>query len=220
MFLNIFNNLNNNSKKNENTQVFLDELKDKMDNHIEDNISILDKIQSKNRVSIGTKNKMDSKMDEILIDYAKETLDKGDLYYIVEKVEDEFVVYKYEDIDDSVLKIKEDELPENTLVNTALRFKDDSYIIDEEDTLELEKRITDMANELIEEQNEILGSYRKERHLYRVSERINDSVFLHDITDNPSFEVEEVDFPEDLLENAFEGTIFEYIDGEYKLKGE
>lgn len=222
MNLNLFNNLINNLKNDEKTQNFLNELKEAVNNQDNNNLGILEKIQSKNKVSIGTKNKMESKMDDILKEYAGETIEDGDLFYIVEKLqnEDTYVVYKYEQNDDSVLRININDLPQNASVNCALRLKNGEYIIDEESTLELENRITTMANELIEEQNKILEEYRKEGHLYEVSENINGAIFLHDITDNAKMEVEEVDFPEELKEKAVEGTIFEYINGEYKLKGE
>lgn len=220
MFLDRINNLINNVKKNVETQNFINELKEEVDNPKDENIGILDRIKNNNKLAIGTKNKMDSKMDEILKDYARETIDKGDLYYIAEKKENEYIVYKYEDEDDSVLKISENDLPSNVKIDCILRLKDESYLIDEEATLEIEKRILNMANELLEEQNKVLEDYRKEGHLYKVSEKINEAVFLIDITDNPGFEVEEVDFPDELLNDANEGTVFIYEDGTYKLKGE
>lgn len=222
MNLNIFNNLINTLKKDESTQDFLNELKDSIENPLKNNLGILDKFQSENKVSIGTKNKMESKMDEILKNYAQENEYKGELLFIVEKSKKDntYVTYKYENQDDSVIKIPEEELPEEASINSVLRMENGKYILDEEGTLELENRITTMANELLDEQNKILEDYRKEGHLYEVSENINGSVFLHDITDNPNFEVEEVNFPEELLIKATEGAIFQYIDGKYEFKGE
>ena len=163
---------------------------------------------------------MERKMDEILLDYSSKTIKDGDLYYIVEylKEEDSYVVYKYDGKEDSVLKIKKEELPNEASVNTALRIKEGSYIIDETATIELKEKVTNMANELLEEQNKLLEGYRKEGHLYKVSENINGSVFIYDITDDPKIEIEEVDFPEELKEIAHEGTVFEYIDGKYRIK--
>ena len=219
MNLNIFNNLINSLKKDKSTQDFLNELKNSIEN---DNIGILDKFQSENKVSIGTKNKMDTKMDEILKEYAEKTKDNGSLYFIVEKSKKDntYVTYKYENENDSVIKIPEEELPEGALVNCALRMENGKYILDEKGTIELENEITIMANELLEEQNKILEEYRKEGHLYKVSENINGCIFLWDMTDEPKMEIEEVDFPEELLSKAIEGTVFQYIDGKYKLKGE
>lgn len=220
MNLNIFKNIINDIKKDDKVQNFLDELKNTIKNTEEDNIGILEKIQSGNKVSIGTKNLMELKMDEILKQYAKETVEKGDLYFIVEKykTDNTYTTYKYELDDDNVLKIQENELPQGAMVNTVLRKIDEKYIIDEEATKELENKITEMANELLSGQNDILKEYRKEGHLYRVSENINNCIFLWDITDKPKMEVEEVDFPKELINKATEGAIFEYLNGEYKFK--
>lgn len=75
----------------------------------------------------------------------------------------------------------------------------------------------DNIDNVLEEQNEVLNEYRKEGHLYRVSENINGRVFLWDITDKPDFEVEEVDFPEELISKATEGAVFQYINGKYEF---
>ena len=220
MNLNILKNIINDIKKDDKVQNFLNELKNTIENTEEADMGILEKIQSENKISIGTKNQMELKMDEILKEYAKETDEKGDLYFIVEKskTNNTYTTYKYKLDDDSVLKIQEDELPQGAIVNTVLRKTDEKYIIDEEATRELENRITNVMQELINEQNRLLKEYRKEGHLYRVSENINNCIFLWDITDKPKMEIEEVDFPEDLLEKATEGAIFEYLDGTYKLK--
>lgn len=220
MDLNIFKNLTNGIKNNENVQEFLNELQNTMENSSKNNLGILEKIQSDNKVSIGTKNLMEAKMDEILKEYAKETINNGDLYFIVEKSKKDgtYVTYKYESEIDSVIKILEEELPENAGVNSALRIEGEKYILDEAATIEVENRIISMANELLDEQNKVLEEYRKEGHLYRVSENINNCIFLWDITDEPKIEVEEVDFPEELISKATEGAIFEYINGTYKLK--
>lgn len=218
MNLNIFNNIEKLKRKNEEVHELLNELKKEMDN--ENNIGILEEFQSKNKVSIGTKNQMERRMDEILLDYSNKTKEDGDLYYIVEylKEEDNFVVYKYDGEEDSVLTIKKEEIPNEAIVNTALRIKDGKYTVDEIATNSLKEEITNMANELLKEQNKVLEEYRKEGHLYRVSENINESIFIYDITDDPKIEVEEVDFPEELKDKAHEGTVFEYINGEYRIK--
>ena len=220
MNLNLFKNMINNIKKDDNIQNFLNELKNSKEVVQEENIGILEKIESKNKLSIGTRNLMESKMEEILKEYAKETIDKGKLYFLVEKSETDnlYITYKYEENDDSVLKIPEIELPNNAKVNSILRLENEKYVLDEEATMEIETRINNMAEEQIKEQNRVLGEYRKEGHLYRVSENINNSVFLWDLTDKPQMEIEEVDFPEELLNIATEGRIFEYINGTYRLK--
>ncbi len=221
MNLNIFKNLKNNiTKNNESVQEFLNELKTTVETNREGSIGILEKVEEENKVSIGTKNQMEEKMNEILKEYAIETIEKGDLYFIVErsKKDETYTTYMYNEEEDTVLKLLENELPKSSGVNSALRKIGEEYILDEEATLELENRINEMTEELLDEQNRVLEEYRKEGHLYRVSEKINNSVFLWDMTDEPKMEIEEVNFPENLLEEAEEGKVFEYINGEYRLK--
>jgi len=214
MDLNIFRKISDSIKRAENRE-FLVELKNSIDKN---EVPILDKIENENKLSIGTKNKIENEFDNILLEYSKETEEKGPLVYIVEKKDNECIAYEYENGTDSVIRINENNLPLNASVNSALRKENEKYLLDEEASLEIKNRITDMAKDLIEKQNEELEEYRKEGHLYRVSERINDSVFLWDITDKSNFEIEEVDFPEELLDKAIEGTVFEYIDEKYRLK--
>lgn len=219
MDLNIFKKIGDSLKK-ENTTEFLNQLKNSLEESKERecDIFILDKIQDKNKLSIGTKNKMENEFDRILLDYSKETEEQGELYYIVEKRDNEYITYKYENGEDSVIKFTSSELPGDSGVNSILRFEGDKYIIDEKASTEIENRINEMADRLIEEQGKILEEYRKEGHLYRVSENINGSVFLRDMTEESDFEIEEVDFPEELLDKATEGAIFEYIEEEYRIK--
>ena len=219
MDLNIFKKISQNLKRVDTTE-FLQELKnniEKSDNSKE-TVPLLDKIQNKSKLSIGTKNKMENEFDKILLDYANETQDKGDLYFVVErsKKDNLLVVYKYENGVDTVFKLSDSDLPVNAGVNSSLRIEDGKFLLDEDATIEIENRINEMTKELVEEQNKVLEEYRKDGHLYRVSENINNHVFLWDITDKPKEEIEEVDFPEELLDKAIEGTVFVYMDGEYK----
>ncbi len=176
------------------------------------------KIETK-RLSIGSKNKIDNLTEEILIQYSKDTFDKGNMYFVAEFITEEncFVVYEYEENDDNVLKINLSELPENTNVNSILRKYDSTFILDEEDTELINSKINEIVESVLKEQNNILNEYRKEEHVYIVTERINESVFLKDITEDLGEEIEEVDFPEELLEYAFEGKKFKYINEKYEL---
>ena len=221
MDLNIFKKISENMKDLK-IQNFLQELKNKIEKseNSKEIVPILDKIQNENNISIGTRNKMENEFDRILLDYANETESKGDLYYVVERSKNDnlLVVYKYENGEDLVLKLSSNDLPENVGINSCLRMEDGKYVLDEEGSNEIEDRVKEMAEELIEEQNKMLEEYRKEGHVYRVSENINDHVFLWDMTDKQKEEIEELDFPEELLDKAEEGAMFKFVNGEYKLK--
>ena len=49
-----------------------------------------------------------------------------------------------------------------------------------------------------------------------MSENGKDRACLFDITNNNDEEIEEIDFPQDLLKNAKEGDLFVYKNGEYQ----
>ena len=98
----------------------------------------------------------------------------------------------------------------------ALQGPNAKYIIDKLATEELQKEIENMAEEIIDKQNEKLDSYRKEGHLYMVSEELGNNRFLYDLTDSPDFEFEEVNIPKDLLDVATEGSVLKYTNGTYE----
>lgn len=83
----------------------------------------------------------------------------------------------------------------------------------------LEKSTCDKKENIKEDMLEKreLNQYRKEGHLYLVTEDRDNKVYLWDITDKPENEIEEKDFPEKLLNIAKEGSVFRYEDGEYKF---
>lgn len=77
------------------------------------------------------------------------------------------------------------------------------------------KFVKNFLNEL-EEHLEKNNNYRIENHLYMVEEDRNGKVFLTDITNGKAGLVfEEKDFPQKLINQATEGTVFQYKNGEY-----
>lgn len=227
MNLNLFNNLTNSIKENEIIQNFIKELQEFLENPtLKDNsnkteeIGILEKIQSERNTSIANKNRMNIIMDDVLMQYANNTINSGDLYFVAgksSKIENTYIVYKYENGKDSIINISVKELPQNAGINSVLRVKNRQYVFDEKATNDLIKKITQMANDLLDKQNKTLNEYRKDGHIYMVTEKINDSVFLWDTTDKPDKEIEEVDFPKELKDKATEGTVFIYTGGKYEF---
>ena len=77
-----------------------------------------------------------------------------------------------------------------------------------------------MKDTLLQEQNEYLKSQRIEGHIYEMSEKEDDRAWLFDHTNTDTSiqeAIEEINFPKELLENAQEGDLFIYQNGEYKL---
>lgn len=99
-----------------------------------------------------------------------------------------------------------------------LRKSGDSYVLDEEATEEISEEIEKMKDKLLEEQTEFLESKRIEDHIYEMSENNGDRAWLFDITDGSNEAIEEIDFPQELLNDSREGDLFVYKNGEYQKK--
>lgn len=181
--------------------------------------TFLEEIQAKSNLSVISKNTLKYEISEILSNLAKETKEKGDLYFVSRKMKDignKYIVCKYENEEENVIGKIESNIPQKAGVNSILREQNDEYVLDVDTTKMVKDRVMQAANEIIDKQNRTLNEYRKDGHLYMVSEDVNNKVYLWDITDKPPYQIEEVNFPKELLEFAKEGTIFKYENGKYE----
>ena len=189
---------------------------------------IIEDILSKNNVTTGNENAIRWKFDDVVLEYAKQNFNNESMYF----VKDSKKIYwsnnekHYNNNVCSVLKVennKVDEIeiskknmPENIGVNDVFREKGGKFIVDDFATAELQEKIKCMAEGIINKQNANIESYRKEGHLYMVSEELGNNRFLWDLTDVPKFEFEEVDIPKDLLGKAVEGSVLRFTNGTYE----
>lgn len=189
---------------------------------------IIEDILSKNNVTTGNENVIRWKFDDVVLEYAKQNFNNESMYF----VKDSKKIYwsnnekHYNNNVCSVLKVennKVDEIeiskknmPENIGVNDVFREKGGKFIVDDFATAELQEKIKCMAEGIINKQNANIESYRKEGHLYMVSEELENNRFLWDLTDAPKFEFEEVDIPKDLLGKAVEGSVLRFTNGTYE----
>ncbi len=65
--------------------------------------------------------------------------------------------------------------------------------------------------------NEELENYRKEGHLYLVTEDRNNEIYLNDFTEKSKVEFKETNLPEEILKDAKEGTMLQYKNGKYEV---
>ncbi len=65
--------------------------------------------------------------------------------------------------------------------------------------------------------DEELKNYRKEGHLYLVTEDRNNEIYLSDFTEGSKIEFKEIITDKDLLNVAKEGAMLQYKNGKYKL---
>ena len=189
---------------------------------------IIEDILSKNNVTTGNENSIRSKFNGVILEYAKQNFKNESMYFVQdskktywennkEKYNNDFYsVLKVENNEIEKIEISKKDMPTNIGVNDVFRIKDGEYIIDKLATEELQKEIKNMAEEIIDKQNKKLDSYRKEGHLYMVSEELGNNRFLYDLTDLPDFEFEEVNIPKDLLDVATEGSVLKYTNGIYE----
>lgn len=222
MNLNFFNGLekNNNIEKNpfDKIQDFMEDLSKSLSEPSQD-IDIVSKIISSHKVTLATENSIYLVREQAIKNYADQTTNLGPLYYVYNKVKntDRYRVLKIENGTDSMLEVEKSNLPQDASINSAMRQDNNTFILDKASTESINNRIEDEASKLIEKQNEKINSYKKDGHIYLVTEDINGRIFLYDTTSKPKFEIEEVNFPKELLNLATEGRKFVYKDGTYKL---
>ena len=85
--------------------------------------------------------------------------------------------------------------------------------------MEISQEINKMKDEILNKQTNFLESKRIEGHIYEMSEKSDDRAWLYDITNgnnNVQEEVEEIEFPKELLKDGKEGDLFIYPNGEYQ----
>lgn len=225
MSLDFFNNLKENLSNNEvisniteGIQDFLTEVSDRLNDNENNNLDIVSEITTARTTSLSSENSIMKARDEILREYAKNTTDKGDLYFIFNKIKDSDdyrVIQMGKDID-TTLKVNVNELPEGSGLNQVMRLKDGIFELDEIGTENVLNKIYIKAEEILDRQDRKLQEYRKDGHIYVVTEDINNRIFLWDTTSKPDFEIEEVNFPRQLLNEAKEGNKFIYKNGEYE----
>lgn len=215
MKLDLNNDIVNNTKF---VQNFIKELQDYLERKVD--IPLINPTHKGNKIITEFRDKMYIQRRKILNDYAKQTIDKGTMYYIYDKnskLEDGYnLCICEEEKSHIIIEANSNILPNDTKIGSVLRKFEDNYILDNEATKDVSEKIEKMKDELLEKQTEFFNSKRIEDHIYEVSEKGNDRVWIFDITNNSDEALEEIDFPKELLQNAKVGDLFIYRNGEYK----
>ena len=219
VFKDIKNNLNEKYRKE--VLTFLKEISNYLEEDIKVERNMLEEVQQENKLISKFRDEMLLERIEILNNYAKETVEKGNMYFIYDKNSmdenkynmclcNENDIYK-------VIEIDKSSLPERAMVNSVLRENNGQYILDKESTDNLVIRIDEMINRLLEKQEEYLQEYRVEGHIYKVDEKETDRAWLVDITSNSNEAIEEINIPEEVLNNISEGDRLRFQAGKYEL---
>ena len=102
----------------------------------------------------------------------------------------------------------------NFLKDTTSSVKPNSSNINNENLPNTKENLFDKDNTLD------VKEYRKEGHLYFVTEDRNNEIYLWDFTDKPKHEFKEAITSDELLKVAKEGAMLQYKNGKYELYSE
>lgn len=205
------NNISNNSK------IYTNDYN--LNNLLSDDLTLYDK-----KIITKFRDEMLKERNSILQNYADNTKEKGEMYYIYNRNENKKNSYnlcncKAEKSHEVITKQIE-EIPEDANLGSVLRKQDDKFVLDTDATKFIEKEINMMIQEKIEEQNQYLDSRRIDGHIYEVGEKYSGRIWLYDLNNSVGEGIEgieEIEFPIYLYENAKEGDRFVYKDGEYQM---
>lgn len=216
-------------------QNFIEELSNYLENNITNNSKILtnhcnwnnllsdDLTLYDKKIITRFRDEMLKERNSILQNYADNTKEKGEMYYIYNTNENKKNSYNLcncrAEKSHEVITKQIEELPEDANLGSVLRKQNDKFVVDTEATKIIEKEINMMIQEKIEEQNQYLDSRRIDGHIYEVGEKYSGRIWLYDLNNSVGEGIEgieEIEFPIDLYENAKEGDRFVYKDGEYQ----
>ena len=224
MNLDLFNNLINSTKENDVIQNFIKELGEFMENNLNNNkenqVPLVQKILDGRSLTTRYRDKINLERHEIINNYSKEHSEQGEFYYVYNKRSDNtYGLVSHKDGASGVnIGAKESQLPKGAGVDCVLRVENGKFVLDEDATEIIQEELTEMVNRLLEEQGNTLKAQRVEGHIYEFVERAGNIVELTDVTSNTGDCFEEIDFPSELADKATQGTMFQYVNGEYRLK--
>lgn len=216
-------------------QNFINELSNYLENNQKNNLSfrneevpIIEDILSKNKLTTGNENSIRWRETDIIKEYAKKSSIDEPMYFVKDNKKtywlnneehyknDVYTVLKIQNSKIEEIEINKKDMPKDIGINDVFRIQNNNYVIDNHATKELQEEIINMAKEIIDKQNINLEKYRKEEHLYMVTEELGNNRFLLDLTDEHKIEFEEVNIPKDLLNKATEGMVLKYTNGRYE----
>lgn len=225
MKLDLLNNILNGIKGKEATK----SLKNEIDNYLEnDETPIIERLVSENKMTTGNENYIRDGFDDLILKYAKQNFENSTIYFVLDNKktywlhnqkhydENVYTVLKVENNKMENIEIPKTDMPNNIGTNSIFKIENEKYILQENDTKQLQKEITDMVKKTVDRQNASLTNLRQNGHLYIVTEEIGNNRFLLDFTEKSKTEFEEVEIPEDVLDKATEGTVLLYNNGKYE----
>ena len=170
MNLDFVNNLFNNLKENKLAKDFMNELSDYLENNEWNNLLTDDLTIKDTKIISKYKDKMLKERSSILQNYAENTREEGEMYYIYNVSENEKNSYNISKTDKShkVITMSAEDLPDGAQLGSVLRKQGDKFILDANATRIVGKKINEMIGDMIKEQNQFLNDKRIDGHIYEV----------------------------------------------------
>jgi len=229
--LDLENNLFKDLKEKKFVKDFIKELSGYLENNLfgkNEEIPIIEKILKENNLTTESENLIRLNENDIIKKYAQEANFNETMYFVKDNKKvywinnekyynnDIYKVLKVENNKIEEIEIRKKDIPQNINVNDVFLIKNDKYVLDNIATKRLQDEITNMCKEIINKQNLELDTYRKENHLYLVTQEVGNKRFLADLTEQSKNEFEEINISQDLLEKAKQGIILKYTNGIYE----
>ena len=217
MNLDILNDLVEEIKKNEGVRNFIKELgeslENKLTNNENNNMSLVQNKLKENTLTTKYRDEINIQKSNIISNYSK----NKEMYYIYNKSSDDMygIVEYINGKSSEDIWVEAEKIPKEAKVDTVLKKEDNQCIVDKIATKELQEKIIEMINNLIEQQEKELEEKRIEGHLYEFVEKTGDTIWLIDKNNINGNCFEEIKFRKDTFENAKEGNIYQYVNGEY-----
>lgn len=173
------------------------------------------------KLTTSCRDKMLLERSNILNDYAKETSDRGTMYFVYSKSSSKCDSYNLcvckDGMNHEVICVEKSKLPMDAGVDSVLRCSNGEYILDEDATRYILSKINKVTQKLLEEQTLELNKYRVDGNLYEVVEVSDDRVWLMNRDKNDGECFEEIDISKETLDNISAGDLVQYTGGEYRI---
>ncbi len=222
MKLDFINDLVNNLKDSNVVENFMNELSEYLEKNSGNQIDLMsDNLHiNGSRVISKYRDIILTERNNILQEYAKNTSNLGDMYYIYDKGSNQNIYNLCsceEGRSHEVITKNINELPNGADVGCVLRENNGEFSVDVDGTKNVNNQINEMINDKLQEQSQYLKSKRIDGHVYEVGEKYEGIVELYDLadSDNGMEAVEEIEFSDSLYNSVNEGDRLVYKNGEY-----
>lgn len=226
MDLNFFDKLKDSTKESDGIQEVLDSLREFLENKIPElevsernSVSLIQRLQEHGKVTTAFRDKMLVERSNLLNNYAKETLEKGSMYYIYSKNSSKENAFNLciceEGMSNKVITVEESDLPDGVGVDSILRLEDGKYVFDVKATEFISNEMQKMTEKLLEDQNLELSQKRVEGNTYEVVDISGDSAWIMNVTKDDGDCFEEIGISKAVLSELHAGDLIQYVNGEY-----